>query len=325
MSQAAEQAEVVVQHAPVVDAYHATHFFLLTFHAREHSSQLCRRELSSLARPLGQAHRRFLVSFVGVKSLEEARPATLPANVEVLEPGAFGTDGFWYRGRKLSSWWEFSRSYEMPTKRELAPTEATVIRALNLIRRNEDVSAISHTVKQDPGLVHGLLRYLNSAKMFFENAYGGFRSIEQAIMFMGYRQFAKWLSMYLLHSSVEGNMPVLYLASIVRARLMEILATPAGIHPGRQDAVFITGIFSLLDKITGVPMEVILDSLELDAPVRQALLKREGEYMPILDLACATESGRVEELSARMAEMGLSARQLNLAIIEAIQFASDFE
>ncbi|MGE5492301.1 MAG: EAL and HDOD domain-containing protein [Actinomycetota bacterium] len=325
MSQPAQQAEVVIQHAPVVDSYHATHLYLLTFYADEYPSQSCRRELSSLARPLAQAHRRFLVHFVGLKNLEGARPSALPPNVEILDPGAFTADGFWYRGRKLSSWWEFAKSYEVPAKRELAPTEATVIRALNLIRRNEDVSAISHTVKQDPGLVHGLLRYLNSAKMFFENAYGGFRSIEQAIMFMGYRQFAKWLSMYLLHASVEGRMPVLYLTSIVRARLMEILAKPAGFHPSRQDAIFITGIFSLLDKITGMPMEAVLQSLELDAPVRQALLEGEGEYTPLLELACATESGSLAELSSRMAALELSAHQLNLALVEAIQFATDFD
>lgn len=318
------QNEVVIQHAPVMDARRSPILYLLTLHAPEQSGQQCLRELLAMNRTLAQIQRRVLIHFAGVKSLEGIHPRTLPHNVELLDPGALTPDGFWYHGRKLSSSWEYAQSHQAPKKRELAPTEGIVIRVLNFIRRNENVGVISHTVKQDPGLLHGLLRYINSAKMAFNNVYGGFRSIEQIILYMGYRQFSKWLSLYLLHSSVEGKMPMLYLASIVRAQVMEILAKTIGISQSQHDEIFITGIFSLLDKITGVPMEVILLSLELDDAIEDALLARKGKYAMLLRLACATENGTLEEFSSIRAELGLSAHEVNIAVLKGIQFATDF-
>jgi len=324
-SPAAKQTEVVFQHAPVMDARRSTPLYLLTLHTPEHTSQQCWHGLSAVNRALAQIPRRLLIHFAGVKSLDGTRRSSLPDNVEVIDPDALTEDGFLHHGRTLSSWWECAQLHEVPKKRDLAPTEGTVIRVLNLIRRNENVGVITAVVKQDPGLLHGLLRYINSAKMAFNNAYGGFRSIEQIILFMGYRQFSKWLSLYLLHSSVEGRMPVLYLASIVRAQMMEILAKPAVFPERQRDEIFITGIFSLLDEITGVPMEVILNALELDDAIREALLERKGKYAPLLKLACASENGTLEELSSLRTELHISTHEVNLAVLKAIQFATEFD
>ncbi|HEX6735870.1 MAG TPA: HDOD domain-containing protein [Azonexus sp.] len=297
---------------------------LLTFHSPDGSSQECMAELTALARPLALAKRRVLIHFAGVSSIDAARPQRLPANVELLEASAMTADGLNYRGRKMSSACEFGKPAACG-KTELSPTEATVIRILNFVRSNEDVGLISQAVKQDPGLLHNLLRYLNSARMFFNTVNGGFRNIEQAIMFMGYRQFSRWLSLYLLHAAVEASMPALYLASIVRARQMEILAKPAGFTSKHHDRIFITGVFSLLHEITGLPMAAILESLELDAPVRDALLEGSGDYAPLLALAAAGQGGAPAELSRRIAAVGVSAREVNLALLKAIQFASDFD
>jgi EAL and modified HD-GYP domain-containing signal transduction protein len=282
-------------------------------------------ELSAVARTLAQSRRRFVVRFAGVESFESPPPGSLPINVEVLDPSAFAADGFWYHGRRLAYPRKPAIAAQAAKKPELAPTEAAVIRVLNFVRRNEDVNLIGQAVKQDPGLLHGLLRYINSARIAFNTVHRGFQNIEQAIMFMGYRHFSKWLSLYLLHASVEASMPAPYLASIVRARMMEVLAKPAGFSEKEQDRIFITGVFSLLDEITGVSMEAILQSLELDAPVREALLERKGVYAPLLKLADVSENGAVEELSGHIAEVGLSVRDVNLALLKAIQFASDFD
>jgi len=325
LDSASKHTAVLIQQAFVTDSRRTAPLCLLTLHAPEGSSQQCMAELSALTRTLSGIKQRILVHFAGVKKFAEVHPQRLPANVELLAPGTLTADGLWYHGRKMSAAAEFAKSAAAPRKTELTPTEATVIRVLNFIRHNEDVGLISHAVKQDPGLLHNLLRYINTAKIFFNSANGGFRNIQQAIMFMGYRQFSKWLALYLLHASVEGSTPALYLTSIVRAGMMEILAKPAGFSDKHQDRIFITGVFSLLDEITGIPMAVILESLELDAPVRAALLERKGDYAPLLDLACAAQTGTAEALSRHLATIGASARDANLALLKAIQFATDFD
>lgn len=325
-SKPAEQAAgILIQQAPGVVPRRTVPLCLLTLHPVPEGSRPSKRELSPLIRNLGQIRRRFVLHYAAPVATESLRELPLPSNVEILDAESVTADGFLYHGRKLLSWWDYVKKHEVPKKRELAPTEAAVIRVLNFIRSNEDVCLISQAVKQDPALLHGLLRYINSAKMFFNNAYGGFRSIEQAIIYMGYRQFSKWLSLYLLHSSVEGSIPVLYHASSVRAQMMEALAKAVGIPDKQRDAIFITGVFSLLDEITGVPMETILQSLELDSPVSDALLERKGPYAPLLKLACASDSGSTEEMTRLIDELGIGLRANNKALLTAIELASNFD
>jgi hypothetical protein len=321
---AGDPTGVIIQHLPVADSRRSTLLCLLTFHAPENSLQLCNRELTAVFRPVSAVKRRLLLRFHGVRSLESNRPRRVPANAELLSPNTWKSD-FQAHGRRLVDLAGVAFIRKTATKEDLPPTEAAVIRVLNFVRRNDDVGLISQAVKQDPGLLHGLLRYINTARIFFNTTHGGFRSIEHAILYMGYRQFSKWLSLYLLHSSVEGAMPALYMVSIVRARMMEVLSKSQGFPEAEADPIFITGIFSLLDRITGVPMDVILQSLELDPAVRDALLERKGPYAPLLALAGASENAPVDAYAGMMAGMGVTARQANLALLQAIEFAADFD
>jgi c-di-GMP-related signal transduction protein len=60
----------------------------------------------------------------------------------------------------------------------------------------------------------------------------------------------------------------------------------------------VTGVFSLLDTMLGMPLEKALDALALPEPVVAALLHNEGPLAPFLALTIACETAD-DEVFAR--------------------------
>lgn len=315
-------APVLIRRDPVVDHKKRWPMCRLTMYSPDRSQVDCVEELYAVADTLGKINRTFLVQFAGVQSLDGLEKIVLPDNVSVLENQSDAETSVLYKGERYDVGWESLGTGPTPTKRRLPPTEAIVIKILGLLTRNADVADVAAAMKFDPALQYNLLKYLNSAKISLA-AFGGFRSFEQAIMLLGYRQFYRWLSMFLLHSSVEPAVPELYRIAITRGRQMELLATCSGMPKTERDSVFITGAFSMVDRILGVTMETVLEPLALDQPVIDALLSGEGRYAPLLQFAQACENGTECQMYTQLEQLGVSARDANVAMVQGMQYAAD--
>jgi EAL and modified HD-GYP domain-containing signal transduction protein len=75
---------------------------------------------------------------------------------------------------------------------------------------------------------------------------------------------------------------------VVRGRLTELLGKKA-LPRGEAENLFVAGMFSLLDRLLGLPMKEVLDTIQLPDEVVEALLTRGGMYGPYLALAEACE------------------------------------
>ena len=80
------------------------------------------------------------------------------------------------------------------------------------------------------------------------------------------------------------------------------------------------GMFSLLDRLLGMPMDEVLTNIHLSDAVSMALLSREGVYGPFLALseACEKDNG---ELAAMSDSLFIRARQINEAHLAALVWA----
>ena len=136
---------------------------------------------------------------------------------------------------------------------------------------------------------------------------------------LGYSPLYRWLALLLATATTTGYSPVLMHAAIVRGRFAELLG---GTFLPRQEAenLFVAGMFSLLDKLLGVPMEDVLEKIQLSESVTQALLSREGIYGPFLALAeaCEMHSGAVDAMASSLC---IDARQVNQAQLSALAWA----
>ncbi|MBU0604280.1 MAG: HDOD domain-containing protein [Gammaproteobacteria bacterium] len=207
------------------------------------------------------------------------------------------------------------------TAKKLAPAHAQIVRVLNLVRRNADAQQIEAALKQDVALSFKLLRYINSAGFGLMCQVQSFR---HAVVILGYEKLNKWLSLLLVTAGKDPSAPALMQAAIARGRLMEVLGQE--FFPREEhDNLFITGAFSLLDKLLGTPMEKVLEEMTLPEPISDALLGQDGAYTPFLRLARACEEDSSEALAELTHALGLQPDDVNRAQMSALKFADTLE
>jgi c-di-GMP-related signal transduction protein len=204
--------------------------------------------------------------------------------------------------------------------RDLNPTQTMILQLMDMVRKNVDVKQLESLLKRDAGLSYKLLRYINSA---------GFglgceiQSLKHAVTMLGYSPLYRWLALLLATATTNGYSPLLMQAAVIRGRFAELLGH--GFLPKNEaENLFVAGMFSLLDKLLGVPMEDVLEKIQLSESVTQALLSREGIYGPFLALAEASEldSAQVEAMATSLC---ISADDVNQAHIAAVAWAQSLQ
>ncbi len=93
----------------------------------------------------------------------------------------------------------------------------------------------------------------------------------------------------------DDRPPNLLVVAMARARMCEQL----GRLIDAQDTgpYFVTGLFSMLNVLTGVPIERIVEDLPLAPPLVRALVAEEGELGAALRCVRAYERGRLSQVT----------------------------
>jgi c-di-GMP-related signal transduction protein len=175
------------------------------------------------------------------------------------------------------------------------PAQAMILQLMDMVRKNADVRKLEDVLKRDAALSYKLLRYINSAGFGLGTE---IQSLRHAVAMLGYSPLYRWLSVLLATATAGGQSAILMQTAIVRARFAELLGA-AMLPKNEAENLFVAGMFSLLDRLLGVPMEDVLENIQLSEPVTQALLTREGMYGPFLKLAESGEfnNGAIAELA----------------------------
>ncbi|WP_296943843.1 HDOD domain-containing protein [uncultured Massilia sp.] len=168
-------------------------------------------------------------------------------------------------------------------------TRKRMLTMLALLARDADSHELEHQLKQDATLAYHLLKLVNSAAF---SAGVPITSFNQAINRIGRRQLQRWLQLLLYARQDPDGPPNLLLPlAALRGAALEDLCKREGGERDEQDIAFMTGVFSLLDRLFRMPMSDVLPDLNLRADVQAALLRREGALGQRLRLAEADAPG----------------------------------
>ncbi|MBI3149232.1 MAG: EAL domain-containing protein [Betaproteobacteria bacterium] len=206
---------------------------------------------------------------------------------------------------------------ETVTARVVAPSFASIFHLLNLVRNGAEVADIEAALKRDMTLSYKLLRYINSAGFGLSCEIQSFR---HAVAILGYQKLYRWLTLLLLTADKSGRTPpALIKTAVTRGRLMELLGEKH-VSPADRDNLYVVGVFSMLDAMLEMPMDSVLEQLNLSETVNDALLHNAGVFAPFLQLAVACEDPEMKEVSELAGLLGVSAQQLNAAHLEALDW-----
>lgn len=167
----------------------------------------------------------------------------------------------------------------------MTPRQKTLLHLVTLIMGEGEIPEIQACLQKDPELVKTLLDMVNTP------AYGLSQEVEslnQAIMLLGRRQLQRWIQvlMYSESGKPAGYLSPTLIQASARAYFMESLSKH--LHPDqgiRAETAFTTGILSVMDQLFNNTMEDLLAQVQVDVPVREALLRSQGLLGPDMRLA----------------------------------------
>ncbi|QYF92424.1 HDOD domain-containing protein [Massilia sp. PAMC28688] len=232
--------------------------------------------------------------------------ADAPLDAQPLPKGELLIDGEWYMAPppKLSG--------------AQAASRALSLQLAQLVAADAPTSDIEALLRKDPTLSYHLLRLVNSLGMGVGRR---ITSFSQAILILGRQQLRRWVNLMLFAARQGDLRSGMLLARVaVRARLLEQLARAHGQDKQGQDQAFITGMFSLLGVLFGMPLPEVLAPLSMSETVHDALIGNQGALGTMLQLCAAYEQGDAAVVSACLAALQIDAAQFNEAAVQATQW-----
>ncbi len=214
---------------------------------------------------------------------------------------------------------------ETLTRRDLTTESAAIARLLGLLG---DLTVtdreIEEVFRSDPSLSFKLLRLVNAAALGGR----GVDSIGHAMRLLGREPLYRWLSLLLLavgNGGGEIRMEMIR-SSLERGRMCELVGDVlakggSGDAPG-ADALFLVGLFSLLDVLLGVEMKKILADIRVTREVREALLGFKGKTGRVLRSVVAYADGHWDEAAESLSGLGVDPAILPDVYLDALSWAS---
>ncbi|MCX7147633.1 MAG: HDOD domain-containing protein [Sulfuritalea sp.] len=256
-----------------------------------------------------------------MKALTAARSAKLP-KLRLIAGGLDAVDEFdsffqadfdFFLGQFVTR----RESWHPPTSKI---NRLQVIKLLNLLGSEAEIGVIAEQFRHDPVLAFKLLRYINSAAMALRSPVV---NMDKALILLGREKIYRWLSLLLFDFKAPGHEErVLTEQALSRAHFLENLAGQ-GSMPAQTDALFILGLFSLLDQLMGQTMAELLVQAKLPKAVHDALVGQQGPYRNALLLAIAAEGQSPHELEQQAALCGLDALQVSQCVVKSLAWAHE--
>lgn len=216
----------------------------------------------------------------------------------------------------------FFKQPENVSVKKVLPGTISRFKLLEAIEQSDpDFSKLATLIGADVGISFRLLSYLNSASFGFRRK---IESIKDAITMLGWQNLKSWLRVILLSEvSESNNASELIFLSAQRGKFLEQVGTDHDFWGFEPDALFLLGMFSLLDALLNQPMAQIVKYLPLADKLKGALcMESNNEYVPLLRLAQYFEEARFDESDAMINQLGLDKLKVNLAYGGSIDWAN---
>jgi EAL and modified HD-GYP domain-containing signal transduction protein len=156
-----------------------------------------------------------------------------------------------------------------------------------------NLDEIESLISRDMGIAYKLFKYLNST---FFGRVNKVSSIKQALVYLGEKEFRRFVSLIAMSRLAPGKPNELIRAACIRGKFCELLGieTHARATPSEM---FTLGMFSLIDAVIDRPMDRILAELPLSEPIKNALVNKKGRMAGYIELMRSYETGKWERVS----------------------------
>ena len=197
-----------------------------------------------------------------------------------------------------------------------ASTTAHLRLAVHVLLDEVDFDQIEEILRREPGLVVQLLQM--AARGGDHGLRREVRTIREALVLLGSVRVRQWIALTLLQEHRSTNTESVF-TSLVRAKACELLARP--VLGSGAEAAFTAGLLSALDLLLGVPVEELVDALDLDSGLKQVAFERVGHVGALVSQVAAFQDDLARGFPVP-ADPTLSDPSIADAVSEAIGWAA---
>ena len=182
-----------------------------------------------------------------------------------------------------------------------------------------DYKRLAETIGNDPILSYRILRLVNSA-------YYGLRyrlsSIKHALAVLGIENIKKYVTLLTIEQMTDDKPDELCRMSLIRGHFLESLAPLVGMRKAKND-LFLLGLFSLMDIMTGVTMQEVVELTQLSENIAVPLLTGKGKKADMLNLIVSYEQGSFDNTGEMAMKYGLSLQVILELYLEAVEWSDE--
>ncbi|MGG0716886.1 HDOD domain-containing protein [Robertmurraya massiliosenegalensis] len=190
-----------------------------------------------------------------------------------------------------------------------------------IIMNETSIDVISDFIEKDLSLSYKLLKLVNSQYRLTKHK---IYSVKQAVILLGIMEIKKWLYVLSVRerdmSKSEYAKEVVHL-SLTRAKMCESIER---LKRNRKapSTYFTLGLFSLMDKLAGVPMEKMVQDLPLHDDLCDALSGVQNPLKDVLDLVMAVEKAHWVRISEKCRDLRIEEKELFKIYAESLTWSN---
>ncbi|MCL2349946.1 MAG: HDOD domain-containing protein [Defluviitaleaceae bacterium] len=212
------------------------------------------------------------------------------------------------------------RFYNMPMPADdtaLSPVKINRIQLMNTVREPDfSIEEVVKIVSRDPSISISLLQLINSPHLGLSQKV---KSVQHAVALLGQNEVRKWVTTVIAQLLADDKPSELTRLSLIRAKFAENLSRyfEQAMH---NNALFLMGLFSVLDVALNMPMEDALRLISVTEDVHAALVHRKGKFVPIYEFILAYEQADWTAAKNIMAMHVIRAEDVFNAYIETVKW-----
>ena len=206
------------------------------------------------------------------------------------------------------------------------PSRLAVLRLYNILMEDRSIDEAADEFEKNPEITVQLLQFINSAAFHFKKKIS---SIHHVIVLIGRIELAKWLMLMIYSKSVASNIEISPLMLMVKNRteLMERILKEIRPDAGSNmlGEAYLVGVLSLMDTLFSMPLEEILNNINISDEVKNALLDDEGTFGDIYKVVRSVEDMNINAIVDFEMRYKLAPNKIKNIIMDSIEAVAKFE
>ena len=206
------------------------------------------------------------------------------------------------------------------------PAKTNILKLYTMLMEDTNIDEITAEFENNHAITVQLMQYINSGAFHFRKKIS---SIHHIITLVGRKPLAQWLMLMIYSKSVSktSSLPPLMLMIKHRTELMESILKKVSpdVRSNTLGQAYFVGVLSLIDTVFGEKLEKILDDINVDDVVKDALLKDKGMLGEIYALIRDIESFHTNGIANFVKKYKLEESMIDELSLESMEEVTAFE